>query len=225
MNLVKVTLLRIITKAMEFSEKILINNNLNPLDNSLARKTATGFIQARRNHYPVAMLCRAIDVSSSAYYDWRKKGAKLIDSQTWHLYQQMKMHFTQSRESMGSRRLMKQLCKEGFQAGRYRIRFLMKKLGLVVKRKRWFVLTTDSKHSCPIAPNIMDRQFSPGCPQSGMGAYITYIWTLQGWLYLTVVIDLYSRRVIGWSMDKQMKQLLMSCALLMAINYVVRLKD
>ena len=139
-----------------------------------------GFIQARKSHYPVVMLCRVMGVSSSAYYDWRKKDAKLIDSQTWHLYQRMKMHFTQSRESMGSRRMMKQLRKEGFQSGRYRIRFLMKKLGLVVKRKRRFVLTTDSKHSCPIAPNILDRQFSPGRPNQVWATDITYIWTLQG---------------------------------------------
>jgi transposase InsO family protein len=97
---------------------------------------------------------------------------------------------------------MKQLRKEGFQAGRYRIRFFMKKLRLVVKRKRRFVLTTDSKHACPIAPNILDRQFSPGCPNQVWTTDITYIWTLQGWLYLAAVIDLYPRRVIGWSMDK-----------------------
>lgn len=159
-----------------------------------------------------------MDVSGSAYYDWRKKGAKLIDSQIWHLCQRMKMHFTQSRESMGSRRMMKQLRKEGFQVGRYRIRLLMKKLGLVVKRKRRFVLTTDSKHSCPIAPNILERQFNPKKPNQVWTTDITYIWTLQGWLYLAVVIDLYSRRVIGWSMDKQMKQSLVIRALLMAIN-------
>jgi len=128
------------------------------------------------------------------------------------------MHFTQSRESMGSRRMMKQLCKEGFQVGRYRVCRLMKKLGLVVKRKRRFVLTTDSKHSYPIAPNILDRQFNPVQPNQVWTTDITYIWTLQGWLYLAVVIDLYSRRVIGWSLDKQMKQSLVIRALLMATN-------
>ena len=127
------------------------------------------------------------------------------------------MHFTQSRESMGSRRMMKQLRKEGFQAGRYRIRLLMKQLGLIVKRNRRFVLTTDSKHSYPIAP-ILDRQFNPAQPNQVWTTDITYIWTLQGWLYLAAVIDLYSRRVIGWSLDKQMKQSLVIRALLMAIN-------
>ena len=79
------------------------------------------------------MLCRVMGVSKQCLLWLAKKGAKLIDSQTWHLCQRMKMHFTQSRESMGSRRMMKQLCKEGFQVGRYRIRLLMKKLGLIIK--------------------------------------------------------------------------------------------
>jgi len=147
-----------------------------------------------------------MDVSSSAYYSWRKRGAKLIDSQTWHLCQRMKMHFTQSRESMGSRRMMKQLRKEGFWVGRYRVRRLMEKLGLIVKRKRRFILTTDSKHSYPVAPNILSRQFNPAQLNQVWATDITYIWTLPGWLYLAVVIDLYSRRVIGWNLDKQMKQ-------------------
>ena len=159
-----------------------------------------------------------MDVSSSAYYSWRKRGAKLIDSQTWHLCQRMKMHFTQSRESMGSRRMMKQLRKEGFWVGRYRVRRLMEKLGLIVKRKRRFILTTDSKHSYPVAPNILSRQFNPAQLNQVWATDITYIWTLPGWLYLAVVIDLYSRRVIGWNLDKQMKQSLVSRALLMAIN-------
>ena len=94
----------------------------------------------------------------------------------------------------------------------------MKKLGLIVKPRRRFVLTTDSKHSYPIAPNILDRQFNPAQPNQVWTTDITYIWTLQGWLYLAVVIDLYSRRVIGWSLDKQMKQSLVIRALLMAIN-------
>jgi len=80
---------------------------------------------------------------------------------------------------MGSRRMMKQLRKEGFKVDRYRVRLLMKKLGLIVKRKRRFVLTTDSKHSYPIAPNILDRQFNPAQPNQVWTTDITYIWTLR----------------------------------------------
>jgi putative transposase len=159
-----------------------------------------------------------MDVSSSAYYDWRKANTKLIDSKTWQLCHYMKMYFAQSRQSMGSRRMKKQLCKEGFQIGRYKIRQLMKKLGLVVKRKQRFILTTDSKHSLPVAPNLLNRQFNPAQPNQVWTTDITYIWTLQGWLYLAVVIDLYSRRVIGWNLDDRMTQPLVTRALLMAIN-------
>ena len=157
-------------------------------------------------------------VSRSAYYDWRRSGAKIISSQTWQLYQRMKALFAESRSSLGSRQMMKQLRKEGHTIGRYRVRSLMKKLGLVVKRKRRFVLTTDSKHSHPLAESLLNRKFNPAQPNQVWTTDITYIWTLQGWLYLAVVIDLYSRRIVGWHLDKQMTQSLVGRALLMAIN-------
>ena len=157
-------------------------------------------------------------VSRSAYYDWRRSGAKIISSQTWQLYQRMKALFAESRSSLGSRQLMKQLRKEGHTIGRYRVRSLMKKLKLVVKRKRRFVLTTDSKHSHPVAENLLDKKFNPAQPNQVWTTDITYIWTLQGWLYLAVVIDLYSRRIVGWHLDQQMTQSLVGRALLMAIN-------
>lgn len=93
---------------------------------------------------------------------------------------------------------MKQLRKEGFDIGRYRVRKLMKKLGLVVKRKKRFVLTTDSKHALPVAENVLNRGFTPTEKNRVWTTDITYIWTLQGRVYLAVVIDLYSRRVAGW---------------------------
>lgn len=124
----------------------------------------------------------------------------------------------ESRESLGSRQMRKQLCKEGFEIGRYRTRSLMKKLGLVVKRKKRFVLTTDSRHSLPVAENLLNREFVPAEQDRVWTTDITYIWTLQGWVYLAVVLDLYSRRVVGWSLDKQMATALVSRALTMAVN-------
>jgi len=130
----------------------------------------------------------------------------------------MKELFTQSRQSYGSRRLMKALRKEGFKIGRYRIRSLMKQLDLVVKKKRRFVITTDSRHNFPVAENRLDRQFQPAGKNQVWTSDITYLWTSQGWVYLAVVIDLYSRRVVGWQCDKQMTQSLVIRALMMAIN-------
>src|SRR5690606_6049676 len=124
--------------------------------------------------------------------------------------------FTESRKSLGSRQLMKHLRKEGFEIGRYRVRTLMKKLGLVVRRKRRFVITTDSRHGLPVAENRLNRDFSPTEQNRVWTTDITYIWTLQGWVYLAVVMDLYSRRVVGWHMERKMETALASRALMMA---------
>ncbi|BBM01740.1 hypothetical protein GL2_18140 [Microbulbifer sp. GL-2] len=113
---------------------------------------------------------------------------------------------------------MKLLRKEGFKIGRYRVRKLMKQLGLVVKCKKRFTLTTDSKHCLPAAENLLNRNFSPAAKNQVWATDITYIWTLQGWFYLAVVIDLYSRRIVGWHLDHQMETTLVSRALIMAVN-------
>ena len=107
---------------------------------------------------------------------------------------------------------------EGFTVGRERVRDLMKVLDLKVKQKRKYQVTTDSRHDYPIADNVLDRAFSPAAPNQVWGAEITYLWTQEGWVYLAVVIDLYSRRVAGWAMDRRMKKALVGRALMMAIN-------
>ncbi len=157
-------------------------------------------------------------VSRSAYYDWRNRGAEIIDHDTWLLFHRMKALFTESRQSLGSRQMMQQLRKEGFEIGRYRVRSLMKQLGLTVKNKKRFVLTTDSRHNEPVAENLLNRQFAPKSKNQVWTTDITYIWTLEGWVYLAVVIDLYSRQVIGWSTDRYMKTGLIARALVKAAN-------
>ncbi len=176
------------------------------------------FIKERQTEYAITMLCRVMQVGTSAYYTWRQKGAQVIDSHTWRLCQRMKALFVESRQSLGSRQMMKQLRKEGFEIGRYRTRKLMKQLGLVVRQKKRFVLTTDSKHRLSVAENVLARNFEPAQKNQVWTTDITYIWTLQGWIYLAVVIDLYSRRTIGWSLDRQMTTALVRRALMMAIN-------
>ena len=130
----------------------------------------------------------------------------------------MKALFAASRDSLGSRTMMKNLRQEGFEIGRDKTRRLMKKLQLKVKQKRKFKVTTDSKHNFPVAENVLNREFSPSAPNQAWGTDITYLWTQQGWIYLAVVIDLYSRRVVGWSIDRRMKKALVIRALMMAIN-------
>ena len=113
---------------------------------------------------------------------------------------------------------MKHLREEGFAIGRDRTRRLMKVLNLKVKQKRKYKATTDSKHNLPVAENVLNRQFAPQGPNQAWGTDIRYLWTQEGWVYLAVVIDLYSRRVVGWAMDRRMQKALVIRALLMAIN-------
>lgn len=126
--------------------------------------------------------------------------------------------FKQSRKSLGSRRMSRLLRYHGYDVGRHKARRLMREIGLKVKIKKKFRLTTDSKHSYPIADNILNREFNPAAVNQAWGADITYVWTNEGWLYLAVVIDLFSRRVVGWCIDKTMTQSLVIRALMMAIN-------
>lgn len=176
------------------------------------------FIRFQQLHYPVTALCRAMRVSTSAYYDWYKRPVRLIDNKTWQLCLRMKTLFMQSRASLGNRQMVAQLRKEGFVIGRYKVRMFMKKLGLTVKNRQRYVVTTNSKHNQPVADNKLNRNFSPQQPNLVWTTDITYIWTAQGWIYLAVVLDLYSRRVVGWHMEHYMTVALVNRALMMAIN-------
>lgn len=154
----------------------------------------------------------------SAYYDWRDRPGTVIGPEELALRQRMKALLKASRESLGSRTMARKLREEGFQIVRDRTRRLMKALNLRVKPKRKYKATTDSKHNLPVAENVLNRQFSPTEPNQVWGTDITYLWTQEGWVYLAVVIDLYSRCVVGWAMDRRMKKALVIRALLMAIN-------
>ena len=176
------------------------------------------FIRQHSNDYPVKYLCRMLSVQRSAYYDWRVQPGKVVAPQELALRRRMKALFAASRGSLGSRTMMRNLRDEGFEIGRDKTRRLMKRLGLKVKQKRKYKVTTDSKHNLPVAKNVLNREFSPSAPNQAWGTDITYLWTQQGWIYLAVVIDLYSRRVVGWCIDRRMKKALVIRALMMAVN-------
>jgi transposase InsO family protein len=177
-----------------------------------------GFIREHAKRWPVIHLCRLLGVQRSAYYDWRDRPGTVIPPQELALRRRMKELFRASRDSLGSRTMARKLREEGFAIGRHRTRRLMKALNLVVKPKRKYKATTDSKHQLPVAENVLNRQFNPTGPDQVWGVDITYLWTQQGWIYLAVVIDLYSRRVVGWAMDRHMQKALVIRALLMAVN-------
>ena len=165
----------------------------------------------------VAMLCSMLSVSRSAYYAW----TKAVDSQRVQDDAKLKTiittTFTEHRAIYGTRRMKAALSTQGYPASRRRIGRIMKEAQLYCKSKRRFKATTDSKHDLPIAPNRLARQFDVKRPNQAYVGDITYIPTAEGWLYLAVVIDLYSRQVVGWSMADNMRTELVNDALLMAI--------
>ena len=176
------------------------------------------FIRTHANDFPVKLLCRQLGVQRSAYYDWRVQPGKVIAPEELALRRRMKELFAASRGSLGSRMMRQNLRQEGFEIGRDKTRRLMKSLKLKVKQKRKYKVTTDSNHTLPVADNVLNRDFSPAAPNQAWGSDITYLWTQQGWIYLAVIIDLYSRRVVGWSIDRRMKKALVIRALMMAVN-------
>ena len=162
-------------------------------------------------------MCRVLGVSRATYYDWLNAlpSSRAIENQK--LKGIITKLFIESRRTYGSRSLKKDLAKLGYTVSRRRINRLMKSAGLVCKTKRKFKVTTDSKHNLAISPNLLKRNFNVDQPNTCYVGDITYIWTDEGWLYLATVIDLFSRKVVGWAMDKRMTSALVNKALLMAI--------
>ena len=138
-----------------------------------------------------------MQVSHAAYYAWLKRPAKLISEDELHVYRRIKQLFADSRESLGSREMVKKLRKEGIQIGRYRVRTLMKRLGLTVIQRQAYRVTTQRKHSDTVADNLINQDFNPEKPNQVWAGDVTYLRTHEGWMYLAIVMDLYSRRIIG----------------------------
>jgi len=175
------------------------------------------WIKQHTDEFSVTIMCRSLSVSRSAYYDWLEHSPTALEKEDAELIEIIKDLFKNSRENYGTRRLKKDLRKKGWHISRRRIARLMRMAGLACKTKRQFKATTDSKHGLPVAPNLLDRQFSSAQPNQKYVGDITYIHTQEGWLYLAVVIDLYSRQVVGWSMSECMQAKLVNDALVMAL--------
>jgi len=166
----------------------------------------------------VVTLCQVMQVSTSAFYDWKQRPGELIDAETLSLYRRMKALFDASRNSLGSREMMKKLRKEGYKIGRYKVRRLMKKLGLIVTQREAYKVTTKRKDSDAVADNLLNQNFDPVAPNEVWAGDVTYLKTGEGWMYLAIVMDLYSRRIVGWHIDKRMTSDLVSKALIKAYN-------
>ena len=177
------------------------------------------FIRQQSKAYPITVLCRVMRVCRSCFYEYLKRcKTSKRDLQQEELESRIEAIFFASGRTYGSRRISKDLRNEGRQIGRYRSRSLMKKLGLTVIRKKRYIVTTDSDHSYKVAPNLLNRNFDVDQPNLVWASDITYIRTVEGWLYLAIVMDLYSRQIVGWNMDKTPKAALVCEALNMAVK-------
>ena len=168
--------------------------------------------------FKVSVMCRALEVSRSGYYEWIKRPPSPHAQEDKELSERIVEHFEANRGVYGTRRLKDCLAEEGKQVSRRRIGRLMVEQDLEVKTKRKFKPTTDSNHGQEVAPNVLERQFDVDQPDTAYVGDITYIWTAEGWLYLAVVIDLFSRAVVGWSMSRWLKADLVNNALQMALD-------
>jgi putative transposase len=176
------------------------------------------FMHQHQAEFPISVMCDVLSVSRSGYYVWLKKPVSKRQQANTKLREKIRTVHRDSGESYGSPRVYQALKEQGEPCSENRVARLMREDGLQAKTKRRYKATTDSKHNLPVAPNLLNRDFSPEEPNQVYAGDITYIWTTEGWLYLAVVIDLFSRSVVGWAMDKRMTRQLVMDALTMAVQ-------
>ena len=182
------------------------------------------WIAKHKADWPITLACETLGVSASGYFDhWRRKDAdkpsrpganKRISDEA--LLVHIKAIHAEVKQEYGWPKMWKELLARGIRVGKERVRKLMQRHGIKARGKRKFVVTTDSKHNLPIAPNLLQRNFTPAAPNQTWSSDITYIATDEGWLYLTAVLDLFSRQVVGWSMREHMQTSAVTDALRMA---------
>ncbi len=165
----------------------------------------------------VSRLCDLLNVSRAGYYLAKDRCSRRTAVCAHEV--NIKAEFERSGRCYGSRRLLVAMRMQGIEIGRYRVRMLMRRYQLRPVWKRKFIATTDSRHDFPVAPNVLNRQFSPAYPNQSWASDITYIRTRQGWLYLAAVMDLFSRKIVGWSLSPSMPTELVCSALNMAIAH------
>lgn len=167
--------------------------------------------------YPIAVSCYVLQVSCSGYFRWRRSGSKRSQRCSNELaLAHIRAIHAEVKGEYGWPRMYKELRAKELRIGKERVRKLMASHGIRAKTKRKFVVTTDSKHNLPIAPDLVQRRFTPQAPNQLLCGDITYIATDEGWLYLAAVMDMFSRQIVGWSLQSHMQTSLVKDALAMA---------
>ena len=177
-----------------------------------------GFIRREVSLYPVTLLCQVMEVSRSGYYQYCRAGLSKTSRLELTLITEVKALAAMSQNSYGSRQMSKNLQNKGYSVGRYKARSLMRKANVQSKQRRCYRITTDSRHMLPVASNILNREFTVTIPNSAWVTDITYLRTLEGWVYVAAVLDLFSRRIVGWAIAKHMRETMVNDALQMALG-------
>lgn len=175
------------------------------------------FIAQEREAYPVTLMCRLLGVSTTGYYDYLQRRGRPEDPERRELLGWVKELAQASKASYGSRRMSRALQALGYPIGRDKARRLMREAGVWARYRRRYKVTTKSDHKKPVFDNVLQRNFDVSAPNRAWVSDVTYVWTSEGWLYLAVVLDLYSRKVVGWSLSTRLHAKLVCDALLMAI--------
>jgi len=175
-------------------------------------------IDQAKEQFPVQRLCGVLGISASGYFAWKDRPACRRQRDDLVLLAHARSSFALSNGTYGSPRMTRELQDNGFAVGRRRTARLMRENDLKARQKRRFKRTTDSEHCWPVAPNIIDQHFAADGPNQKWGVDISYVWTREGWLYLAVVIDLFSRRVVGWAVGDRLHRRLAIAALQTALT-------
>jgi len=176
------------------------------------------FIDAEKANHTVSTLCRVLQVRRSGYYAWCSREEPARNVQDRQLVVAIRALFEEMKRCYGSPRLCRELRTRGTRVCRHRVARLMREQRLQARRRRKFVCTTDSRHALPTPSNLLDRKFTVDAPDRVWAGDVTFLPTAEGWLYLAVLLDLYSRRVVGWAMSERNDEALTLAALQMAID-------
>lgn len=174
-------------------------------------------IQEQDRRYPIRLMCRVLAVSAAGYYAWCARPASARSASARTVLSAIRVIHRESRETYGSPRIWDALVKQGHRVGEHRVARLMRQDGIRAKTVKKWRATTQSNHRLPVAENTLNRQFTVEAPNRVWAGDLTYVWTLEGWLYLAVLLDLYSRRVVGWAMGQRLTVELAERALTMAL--------
>ena len=175
-------------------------------------------IRRHERRYPIGLMCRVLEVSRGGYYAWRGRGESARAVSDRELVREIREVHTGFRRAYGSPRVHSELIDRGLPCGENRVARLMQKHEIRARRARRFRVTTRSDHKYPVAPNLLNRDFVAEKRNQRWAGDITFIWTREGWLYLAVILDLFSRRVVGWATSNRIDRYLTLRALTMALD-------